>query len=155
MNNPNEASALSRMAAYCSTAERCQSDIKRKLSSTDLPHDAIDRIITELTNQNFINESRYARSFTADKLKFNSWGRIRISYELQQKKIPPQIIHEALATIDPSEYATILNKLLASKRKTIRNASEPELQAKLLRFAAGRGFEYELIKECIGKIDED
>jgi regulatory protein len=141
------------MAAYCSTAERCPSDIERKLSSAGLPSDAIERIVFELESQNFINESRYARSFTADKLRFNAWGRIRIAYELQRKKISSKIIEEALATIAPHEYKTILARLLSSKLKTIRGNSDHEIREKLFRFAAGRGFEYDIIKECIGELN--
>ena len=43
-----ETDALSRLAAYCSTAEHCRAEVTEKLQRWGISYDAIDRIINRL-----------------------------------------------------------------------------------------------------------
>lgn len=141
MKEYTESEMLRRAAAYCSAAERCREDVRRKIEAAGLPAEATERILDRLVEEKFIDERRFARSFVNDKLRFNKWGRIKISYELQKKKIPADIREEALAAIDEETYRLILHDLLKTKKRGTRGKDERDLFYKLLRFAAGRGFE--------------
>ena len=88
MKQLNEAEMLHRAAAYCSTAERCIQDIEKKIKAAGLSQEENDRILSRLLKERFIDESRFARYFVNDKLRFNKWGRIKINHELQKKGIP-------------------------------------------------------------------
>ena len=57
--------------------------------------------------------------------------------------------------VDDEEYLGILRPLLKQKRKGIKAKSEYELTMKLIKFALGRGFTMDLIKQCIEVEDED
>ena len=120
MKQLSEPEMLHRAAAYCSAAERCIQDVEKKIKAAGLTGEESDRIIARLLKERFIDESRFARYFVNDKLRFNKWGRIKISYELQRKGIPADIRTEALAGIDEQEYQDILFSLLKSKKKTTR-----------------------------------
>ena len=141
MKEITEPEMLHRAAAYCSTAERCIQDVQKKIDAAGLPPDASERIIARLLKERFIDESRYTRFFVNDKLRFNKWGRVKIGYELYKKNIPSPIREESLAAIDEGEYRSILLDLLKSKKKSTKGKDERDLFNKLLRFAAGRGFE--------------
>lgn len=143
---------MHRMAAYCSTAERCIHDVQKKMQTADISPEAARRIIARLTEEKFIDESRFARCFVNDKLRLNRWGRIRINYELGKKHIPPSICREALENIDESTYNSILFALLKEKAKTVRGKDEQEIFIKLLRFAAGRGFENRETLHCLHRL---
>ena len=149
---PSEDEMFARMAAYCSAAERCPFDVERKLSAAGLSTDAAGRILNRLTGQNYLDENRYARSFTNDKLRFNSWGRVRIAHELYQKRISPEVIDNAIAGVDQETYCNVLHELLKSKIKTMRGEDNRETRLKLLRFASGRGFEYDQINQCLAQL---
>ncbi|MDR0536544.1 MAG: RecX family transcriptional regulator [Tannerellaceae bacterium] len=138
-----------RMAAYCSSGERCKQDVEKKLSTAGLSSDACERILTRLIEERFIDELRYTRSFINDKLRFNGWGRIRIKWELKRKNIPQEIIFEAMRNMDEAAYITVLADLLASKKKSLRGKDEKDVYIKLQRFAVGRGFEYDEITKCL------
>ena len=47
-----ETDALSRVAAYCSTAEHCRAEVTEKLQRWGIPYDAIDRIINRTASPN-------------------------------------------------------------------------------------------------------
>ena len=46
-----ETDALSRLAAYCSTAEHCRAEVTEKLQRWGISYDAIDRIINRLEQE--------------------------------------------------------------------------------------------------------
>lgn len=149
MKQLSEKEALNRAAAYCSGTERCIQDVEKKLSAAGLPPEATERIISRLLREKFIDESRFANSFINDKLRFNKWGRIRIDYELKKRGIPDNIRAEAMENIDRDLYVETLYNLLKSKKKSVKAKDRREEYYKLLRFAAGRGFQSHEINVCL------
>ncbi len=152
MKQTTEAEMLHRAAAYCSGAERCIQDVRKKIKAAGLAPEEEERIIARLLKERFIDEDRFARYFVNDKLRFNKWGRIKIGYELQRKNIPADIRTEALSGIDETEYTGILRALLRAKKKAVRGKDNREIYAKLLRFAAGRGFESREATRCLNEM---
>lgn len=155
MTEITEPQMLQRAAAYCSTAERCVQDVRKKIEAAGLAPEAAERIIGRLVEERFIDEARYARFFVNDKLRFNKWGRVKISYELYRKEIPASIREEALDAIDETEYRSILFDLLKSKRRSVKGKDDRDTFGKLLRFASGRGFESREASDCLRRLLKD
>ncbi len=155
MKQKNEEEVLHRMAAYCSTAERSVQDVEKKIKGYDLSYDSCTRIIERLLKEKFIDETRFAKAFVNDKLRFNQWGRIRLNCELQKKKIDSSIRTEVLSGIDESLYLSTLQSLLKTKARTIKSGIPREKYYKLMRYATGRGFETELIHKIIQSLIND
>jgi len=153
-----ESEILNAMARYCSQAERCVYDVRKKIAAENLPQEVEKRIIDRLIQEKFLDEKRFCRYFTNDKLKFNQWGRIKIIYEFKKRHIPPEAYSEAIDDIDESAYLSTLTRLLKSKKRTTKGRSEQELYRKLCTFASSRGFEYPLIikqlKELLNYTDD-
>ncbi len=143
---------LRRAAAYCSTAERCIQDVQKKIKAASLTQEEGERIIARLLQEKFIDEHRFARYFVNDKLRFNKWGRIKIAYELQKRNIPAPIRAEALEGIDETEYTHILQSSLKAKKKSTKGKDDRDIYIKLLRFAAGRGFESREASRCLKQL---
>lgn len=143
---------LHRAASYCSGAEHCIQDVRKKIEAAGLTQEESERIIARLLKEKFIDESRFAKSFVNDKLRFNKWGSIKIGYELQKKNIPADIRCEALEQIDEQEYQEILTSLLKGKLRTVTGKNDQDIFYKLLRFAAGRGFETREAVQCLKQL---
>lgn len=152
MKQISEQEMLHRAASYCSGAEHCIQDVQKKIETVGFSSEEGERIIARLLQEKFIDESRFAKSFVNDKLRFNKWGRIKIGYELQKKNIPASIRTEALEQIDESEYLEILTSLLKSKMRTVKGKDDRDIFYKLLRFAAGRGFESREAEQCLKEL---
>ncbi len=148
--NPKE--ALQYAMNLCSAQERCRSEISEKLASRKVTSDDIDKILAVLIAENFIDESRYARTFAGDKFRLNKWGKVKIRYMLQHKNIPGEIIESALQDIGDENYSTILREELSKKRKTIKGSNAFDIRGKLFRFAQQRGFETGLIYKILDEI---
>lgn len=144
-------SALSRAMALCSKREYCIHDIRGKLHFRGLNKSDADKIIATLLKENFINEKRYAEAYVKDKFSYNKWGRVKIRAELKAKKIPGEIISDALECIDEKTYRETLKGLLQKHRKNTKAASEYEMRSKLLRYGLSKGFEGDLLYDLTGE----
>ncbi|MDE5759704.1 regulatory protein RecX [uncultured Bacteroides sp.] len=155
MTEMTETEALSRVAAYCSTAEHCRAEIAEKLQRWGIAFDAIERILNHLEQEKYLDEERYCRAFINDKYRFAKWGKVKIGQAFQLKKISPFVYRPFLEEIDEEEYLSNLQKLLAAKRKSVHAENEYELNGKLVRFALSRGFEMKDIRRCMDVLDEN
>lgn len=144
--------ALHRAAALCSSAEHCTADIREKLARWGVTEADSRTIIDRLVQERFIDEQRYAVAFVKDKFRFSGWGRIKMRYALQQKRIDGSDIDHALATLDEEQYNDRLLELLQSKSRSIRDDDPEARRAKLFRFAASRGFESTLIFNALKQV---
>ena len=149
MKQITEQEAFFKLSAMCAAAEHCRHEMSEKMARWQLPDDVQDRIMQRLVDEKYIDEERYCRFFVRDKIRYNKWGRRKVEQALMMKRIPRDIISGALDEVDAEEYIAVLRPLLQSKRKTIKAASEYELNAKLIRFAMGRGFDMDIIRECL------
>lgn len=144
--------ALHRAAALCSSAEHCTADIREKLARWGVTEADSRTIIDRLVQERFIDEQRYAVAFVKDKFRFSGWGRIKMRYALQQKRIDGSDIDHALATLDEELYNDRLLELLQAKSRSIRDDDPEARRAKLFRFAASRGFESALIFNALKQV---
>ena len=149
-----EEQALQKLAALCSQSEHCTSEMKEKMTRWGIDEDAQQRVVEYLVANRYVDDRRYARSFVNDKLKYNKWGPRKIEQSLWTKHIDESILREALDDVDNEEYISVLRPLLTSKRKTTKAETDYEMNQKLLRFAIGRGFTFEQVKEVIDDVDE-
>ena len=146
--------ALNKAAAYCTLCERCVSEVTAKLTAWGVPHCEQEKIITRLIEEKFINEARYCHAFVNDKVRFNRWGRIKIRAALSEKRLPRELVNEAIDNIDDEEYTTSLAEVIAAKRKELKGKDNHAAQQKIIRHAASRGYEPSLILRTI-KYDGD
>ena len=149
-----EEQTLQKLAALCSQSEHCTSEMKEKMTRWGIDEDAQQRVVEYLVANRYVDDRRYARSFVNDKLKYNKWGPRKIEQSLWMKHIDESILREALDDVDNEEYISVLRPLLTSKRKTTKAETDYEMNQKLLRFAIGRGFTFEQVKEVIDDVDE-
>lgn len=140
---------LYKLAARCSVSEQCLSDITAKLDKYDLPEEEKTRILRHLVEEKYVDDGRYAKAYVRDKYRFNKWGRIKIAQGLRMKGIDSETINSAMEAIDEEEYMEILSDLIMAKRKSTKGRNEYEINGKLYRFAAGRGFEYDAIRRVV------
>lgn len=147
--------ALNIAAGICSQKEYCTQDIKEKLQKWELSEEEIAHVLTCLQQHRFLDDHRFAIFYARDKFRFNKWGRQKIAQMLRQKQISSAIIQEALAQLPAEDYDTTCLTLLRGKLKTLKNDTPIRIKAKLVRFAAGRGFDFDTINRCLSRLSPD
>ena len=150
-----EQEAYLQLAALCAQAEHCEQEMRDKMWRWELDETVQNRIINRLIKERYVDDERYARAFVKDKIRYNKWGRRKVQQALWQKRIDADIQQRVLDEIDEKEYLDVLRPLLKQKRKSIKAESDYELNQKLLRFALGRGFGFDIIRQCLSVDDID
>ena len=150
----SEQEAYLQLAALCAQAEHCQQEMHDKMKRWGLDETVRQRVVDRLVRERYIDDGRYARAYVKDKIRYNKWGRRKVQQALWQKRIDADIQQQVLDEIDENEYLDVLRPLLKQKRKSVKAASDYELNQKLVRFALGRGFDFSIIRQCLDVDDE-
>ena len=155
MKEITEQEAFLRLSAQCAQAEHCQHEMLEKMRRRNLSEEAQAKVMARLVRERYVDDERYARAFVTDKIRYNKWGRRKIEQALWQKHIDNDIQQQVLDDVNPEEYVQMLRPLLQQKRKSTKAESPYELKQKLIRFAMGRGFGFDIIRQCMEVTDED
>ena len=150
-----EQEAYLQLAAMCAQAEHCEQEMRDKMKRWGIEPDAQYRVVARLVKERYVDNERYARAFVKEKIRYNKWGRRKVMQALWMKRIDDDIQRSVLDEIDDKEYLDVLRPLLKQKRKSIKAANDYELNQKLVRFALGRGFGFDIIRQCLDVDDID
>jgi len=154
MKTDNIQQALEKAMALCSRSEKCRSEIDQKLATWGISSGSDrEKILNRLIDDNFLNERRYASNYVTDKHRLNRWGKIKIRMMLKSKSIPEEIIKEALSGISDQDYIDLLREELKNKKRTTKSKNQFDMKGKLFRFAASKGYEYDLIYLVIDELE--
>lgn len=140
-----------RMRGLCSRREYCRQDIMKKvLAALGGDADEAGRIMDRLVEEKYIDDLRYASAFARDKSSIAGWGATKIRYMLAAKEIDRETIAAALQEVDEGKASDRLEKLLSAKVRSLKD--DPQCRMKLLRFALGRGYQYDEAAEVIDRL---
>ncbi len=148
--------AFQKIKYYCAYQERCHAEVKEKLYSYGLHRGDVDWLISQLIEENYLNEERFAIQFAGGKFRLKQWGKTKIIYALKQKRVSEWCINRALKDIDSESYENTVRKLAGEKWQSLRG--EKNLFTKMAKtqaFLQQRGFETALIAAMISELRED
>ena len=143
--------ALLMMADLCARSEQCAFEISRKLRLKGLSASDIEFVIDELVARRFIDEYRYARSFSRDKVRFSAWGRNKIRAALLARRIPSRTLSDAFAEIDDDDYVAAVARAAGAKSGSL-DLSVPRDRLVLYRYLLTRGFESDIARREIERL---
>ena len=133
---------LDRLRRLCSRREYCMSDILKKATTAlDGDKEAAAKVLDVLVAEKYVDDLRYATAYAREKAMISGWGETKIRYMLSAKRIDRSLVDQALTEIDSSKADSRLQKLLENKAKILK--ADPQIRLKLLRFALGRGYQYD------------
>ena len=143
--------ALQSLMRLCARAEKSSGDALRLMRTWGVPEIERQGVLTKLIEQRYIDDSRYAEAYTREKVQLAGWGARKIAMHLRQKGVASDIITTTLAHLDTDEMESKLKDKLHRKLRSTKAATDYELKGKLLRYALGLGYEYDV---CSGVIDK-
>lgn len=153
--------ALVRLQQQCSKCEYSTSQIRSRLKIWDLKErgagrpgfseDEMEEIISSLQGDRFVDDARFASAYVRDKIRFAKWGPSKISYNLRRLGIDASVIRVALEENLHMIGDGMLEDLMRRKWESLKK-DEPlqQKRGKLVKFALGRGFDYNQIMGIIG-----
>lgn len=144
--------ALQKAKHYCAYQERSHGEVKEKLYSMGLREAEVEALLSQLIEEDYLNEERFAKMFAGGKFRMKHWGRVKIKYELKQRQVSEYNIKKALKEINEDDYAASFNKLFDEKLLLLGSEQNvPTRKRKLMDYLMQKGYERDMI---VGKINE-
>lgn len=151
MNQEDIQKVTDRLRRLCSRREYCVSDVMKKaLTALEGDSEAAGKVVAILIAEKYVDDLRYATAYAREKAMISGWGETKIRYMLSGKRIDRDVIAQALKEIDESKAGSRLEKLLENKARSLK--ADPQIRLKLLRFALGRGYQYDDIAPVIDNL---
>jgi regulatory protein len=137
---------------YCAYQERSHKEVKNKLFEAGLCSADVDELLSYLITEGFLNEERFAKSFTGGKFRLKKWGRLKIVHELELKGLTKNCIRIGLKEIDEEDYEAALTHLLEEKLKSLQEPNTFIARDKASKYAIQKGYEPELVWKKLKEI---
>ena len=144
--------AFKKIKHYCGYQERSHNEVKEKLYGFGLYKAEVEEIISDMIENNYLNEERFAIHFAGGKFRIKQWGRKKILYQLQQKGVNKSNIKIALKEIDEEQYLATLEKLAFRKWTELTGEQYLLRQSKTNAYLLHKGYEQSLISSVIQQL---
>ena len=143
--------ATKKLEYYCSYQDRCYKEVIQKLKTLGMYETAINHILDHLATNNYLNEERFAKSFTRGKHNFKGWGKRRIEQELKIREISSYNIKMAFKEIE-NDYLNNFYTLANKKWDSLKESSLDIKKRKWMEFLMRKGYENNLIYTALKEI---
>lgn len=139
---------------YCAYQDRCHQEAYQKMFSFSLTSIEKEELMAYLIDTNFLNEERFAQSFTRGKHHYKNWGKIRIVNELKARNISSTIIKIALKEINDSVYLETFEALAHKHWMSISESNLMKKRKKFCDYFLRKGWENDLIYEKVKELEK-
>jgi regulatory protein len=144
--------ALQKARHYCGYQERCHQEVKEKLYGFGLHKTQVEQLLSQLIEEDYLNEERFARQFAGGKFRMKNWGRNRIQNELKQRQVSDYCIRKAMKEIPDDDYQATLDKIAGVKWESLADSAKLVRVKKTQDYLLYKGYEWENIQAVIKKL---
>ncbi len=146
--------ALQKARHYCAYQERSHQEVKEKLYSFGLYKNQVEPLLSQLIEEDYLNEERFAIQFAGGRFRMKQWGRVKIRYELKQRQISEYCIKKALKQLEEADYLKTLEQLARKKWASFRGEGINAFVklSKTSDYLMQKGFEADLVQQALKKI---
>lgn len=143
---------FSKALNFISYRIRSKKEVYTKLKKEDVPEEHIDKIISKLEEDEYINDYRFAKAFFESKTRINKWSNKRIEYELIQKGISKDITNEISSNFKELEFENAKDLVEKKLPQWERKFDGFKLKNKVYTFLSSKGFDYNTIERVLGEL---
>ena len=140
MSLSNNTEIILKLQRFCLYQTRCKEDVRQKLIRLNIKASLHKKVINDLENDGFIDETAFLTEFITGKFRNKKWGKQKIKAHLISKKIEPEKIDACLSLINEDEYIKTIFCLIDNKSKDLNGQTLINKRIKLSRYLIQKGF---------------
>ena len=145
--------ALQSLMRLAARSEKSTGDALRLMRTWGVPEAEQRGVLEKLIADRYIDNRRYAEAYAREKSCLAGWGERKITMQLRMKGVERETISAVLAEVlQDDSMAERLQEKLEKKLRTVKAANDYELRGKLLRYALGLGYDYDMAAEVIEEL---
>ena len=151
MPNKDESKKARRLAIkYLVYRDRSRNEMACYLSEKGFSAGTVDKILSFLLENNYINDERFAMQFGKSRIENKKIGKILLKQELRVKGIESQTIENSLYLLY-KEYNEKEIAIACAKKKlpSYSSNSTEKVMARLARFLQRKGFPSDIVYEVV------
>ena len=140
---------------YLGRRQHSASELRIKLKQKGYETELINKVLDDLKNKNYLDDTEFAKMFVEEKIKLKLWGEQKLRSELIKRGIKSDIISDVLRSII-SEGDQVNNALILASKKydTLKNRKldKDVIKKKLITFLNSRGYNFDVIKDVCDEL---
>ena len=145
--------ALQSLMRLAARSEKSTGDALRLMRTWGVPEAEQRGVLDKLIADRYIDNRRYAEAYTREKSRLAGWGERKIAMQLRLKGVERETISTVLAELMADDSrAERLHEKLEKKLRSVKAANDYELRGKLLRYALGLGYDYDMAAEVVERV---
>jgi regulatory protein len=145
---------LVKLRHYCAYQDRNHNEVRTKLLRLKVYGDLLEEVMSDLIDEDFLNEERYAQNFARGKFSIKGWGKIKIQNELRARRISEYSIKKAIKEVEnEGGYKETLKRIIIKYSEQRKGKWQRHiLRQKTFEHAIRKGYESNLIAEILHQV---
>ncbi|MEO8446229.1 MAG: RecX family transcriptional regulator [bacterium] len=141
--------------SFLAYKQRSIKELKNKLKLKKISEEAIEKIITLLTEQKYLDDKSYAKNYLDDKLARKPVGKRLLKLKLMEKGIDKETVESTVIdNYSESKEEELAVQLIKKYKQRLKGKDESEVRNKCYRYLASKGYDYDVISKVMKFEDE-
>jgi regulatory protein len=133
---------------YLGYRPRSMAEMERYLRGKKHDDETVKAVITRLRTQGYLDDSEFAQFWVENRARFRPRSGQALRFELRQRGVAGDIIHEA---VDGQDDEAAAWAVVESKLARWQALERPEFEAKVTNFLARRGFGFGVCRRAAAR----
>lgn len=130
---------------YLSYRPRTVREVEVHLQAKGYEPDSIHSVITEVKDQGFLDDRRFAEAWVEERRGRKGYGVLALKRELEQKGISPEIAEDVLSRVDDEEERKLARETAEKRYRRLAGEPWPKVERRLGQYLLRRGFQPSLV----------
>jgi regulatory protein len=124
-------------------------EIEKGLSDRGWPFDTIEKVVRDLKEHGYIDDSKFAETWIISRSERRLHGSFRLLHDLRVKGVEEQIAKTAVQRFLPREKELDIARKAAQRKTRSMKLSGIRAMASLQRHLKSRGFQSEIVRTVL------
>lgn len=147
--------AKDRALNLLSYRSRSRTELARRLIRAGYDEDIVEETLSRLQEVGLVDDAQFSQGWVDSRVSGRGLGKSRVRWELRQKGVAPEVVEEALSSIDPDEERTLAAD--AARRRWEKD-KDPDLRSRRRRVASylqRQGFDWQTVSEVMENLGRE
>jgi regulatory protein len=149
--SPTAADAMTMALRYLGRREYALDELRRKLVSRGIDADIAGHVITDLADQGYVSDERYAEARVRQRMR-KGYGPARIRAELREKGVSADVADRALGEFEADWYERAFRWARHWARGREPGLLDERTRARLYRAGTNRGFSHDQVMQALDRL---
>lgn len=145
--------AFDSAAALLAHGMRTRGDLEQRLRGRGIDDAAIGPAMDKLISYGYVDDMAYAKEFVRSDMASGRWGRMAVAQRLREKKLPREVIDEALAAYTEEDEKQNAKRQLDALMR-ISGGDKRKLRQKAFATLTRHGYAYDIISTLFSEAND-